>query len=45
MIEDDHDREFRYDRQSAGALQALASDRVICAGTASKSLARRAAGR
>jgi GntR family transcriptional regulator/MocR family aminotransferase len=39
VIEDDYDGEFRYDRQPVGALQALAPDRVIYAGTASKSLA------
>ena len=39
MIEDDYDGEFRYDRQPVGALQALAPDHVIYAGTASKSLA------
>jgi GntR family transcriptional regulator / MocR family aminotransferase len=39
VIEDDYDGEFRYDRQPVGALQALAPDQVIYAGTASKSLA------
>ena len=39
MIEDDYDGEFRYDRQPVGALQRLAPDRVIYAGTASKTLA------
>ena len=39
VIEDDYDGEFRYDRQPAGALQTLAPDHVIYAGTASKSLA------
>ncbi|MBV9207437.1 MAG: PLP-dependent aminotransferase family protein [Actinobacteria bacterium] len=39
VIEDDYDGEFRYDRQPVGALQTLAPDRVIYAGTASKSLA------
>jgi GntR family transcriptional regulator/MocR family aminotransferase len=39
IIEDDYDGEFRYDRQPVGALQALAPDRVVYAGTASKSLA------
>jgi GntR family transcriptional regulator / MocR family aminotransferase len=38
VIEDDYDGEFRYDRQPVGALQALAPDHVIYAGTASKSL-------
>ena len=32
---DDYDGEFRYDRQPVGALQTLAPDRVIYAGTAS----------
>jgi GntR family transcriptional regulator/MocR family aminotransferase len=39
VIEDDYDGEFRYDRQPVGALQALAPDHVIYAGTASKALA------
>jgi GntR family transcriptional regulator/MocR family aminotransferase len=39
VIEDDYDGEFRYDRQPVGALQALAPDRVVYAGTASKALA------
>ena len=39
VIEDDYDGEFRYDRRPVGAVQALAPDRVIYAGTASKSLA------
>jgi len=39
VIEDDYDGEFRYDRQAVGALQALAPDHVVYAGTASKSLA------
>jgi GntR family transcriptional regulator / MocR family aminotransferase len=39
VIEDDYDGEFRYDRQPVGAMQALAPDRVVYAGTASKSLA------
>jgi GntR family transcriptional regulator/MocR family aminotransferase len=39
VIEDDYDGEFRYDRQPVGALQTLAPDYVIYAGTASKSLA------
>lgn len=38
VIEDDYDGEFRYDRQSVGALQALAPEHVIYTGTASKSL-------
>ena len=39
MIEDDYDGEFRYDRHPLGALQALAPQRVVYAGTASKTLA------
>ena len=39
IIEDDYDGEFRYDRQPIGALQGLGGDRVIYAGTVSKSLA------
>jgi GntR family transcriptional regulator/MocR family aminotransferase len=38
VIEDDYDGEFRYDRHPVGALQALAPDHVVYAGTASKSL-------
>ncbi len=39
VIEDDYDGEFRYDRRAVGAMQALAPDHVIYAGTASKTLA------
>ncbi|MFF7210353.1 PLP-dependent aminotransferase family protein [Streptomyces sp. NPDC008238] len=39
VIEDDYDGEFRYDRQPVGALQSLAPEHVVYAGTASKSLA------
>ncbi|GAA4860025.1 PLP-dependent aminotransferase family protein [Kitasatospora terrestris] len=39
VLEDDYDGEFRYDRQAVGALQALDPERVVYAGTASKSLA------
>lgn len=39
LIEDDYDGEFRYDRHPIGALQGLAPERVIYAGSASKSLA------
>jgi GntR family transcriptional regulator/MocR family aminotransferase len=39
VIEDDYDGEFRFDRHQVGALQALAPERVVYAGTASKSLA------
>ena len=39
VIEDDYDGEFRYDRQPVGALQPLAPEHVVYAGTTSKSLA------
>jgi GntR family transcriptional regulator / MocR family aminotransferase len=39
IIEDDYDAEYRYDRAPIGALQGLAPERVIYAGTASKTLA------
>lgn len=39
IIEDDYDGEFRYDRRSVGAMQSLAPEHVVYAGTASKSLA------
>lgn len=39
VIEDDYDGEFRYDRQPIGALQPLAPEHVVYAGTTSKSLA------
>ncbi len=39
VIEDDYDGEFRYDRQAVGAMQALAPEHVVYAGTASKTLA------
>jgi GntR family transcriptional regulator/MocR family aminotransferase len=38
-VEDDYDSEFRYDREPVGALQGLDPERVIYAGTASKTLA------
>jgi len=38
VVEDDYDGEFRYDRQPVGALQGLAPERVVYAGTASKSI-------
>jgi GntR family transcriptional regulator/MocR family aminotransferase len=38
LIEDDYDAEFRYERSPLGALQALAPDRVVHAGTLSKTL-------
>jgi GntR family transcriptional regulator/MocR family aminotransferase len=39
VVEDDYDGEFRFDRRPVGALQALAPERVVYAGTASKTLA------
>jgi GntR family transcriptional regulator / MocR family aminotransferase len=39
VIEDDYDAEYRYDRAPIGAMQGLAPDRVVYAGTASKTLA------
>ena len=39
IVEDDYDGEFRYDRQPVGTIQGLDPERVIYAGTASKSLA------
>jgi GntR family transcriptional regulator/MocR family aminotransferase len=39
VIEDDYDGEFRYDRQPVGAVQSLAPEHVVYAGSASKSLA------
>jgi GntR family transcriptional regulator/MocR family aminotransferase len=38
-VEDDYDAEFRYDRAPIGALQGLAPEHVVYAGTASKTLA------
>jgi GntR family transcriptional regulator/MocR family aminotransferase len=38
-IEDDYDAEYRYDRAAIGALQGLDPDRVIYAGSVSKTLA------
>ena len=38
-IEDDYDAEYRYDRAAIGALQGLDPDRVIYAGSTSKTLA------
>ncbi len=38
IVEDDYDGEFRYDRRPIGALQGLDPERVIYAGTASKTL-------
>jgi GntR family transcriptional regulator / MocR family aminotransferase len=39
VLEDDYDAELRYDRGPAGALQGLAPDVVLLAGTVSKTLA------
>jgi GntR family transcriptional regulator/MocR family aminotransferase len=39
LVEDDYDGELRYDRRPVGALQALARERVIYVGTASRTLA------
>ena len=39
IIEDDYDAEFRFDREPVGCLQALAPDRVVLAGSVSKSMA------
>ncbi|MEP7055055.1 MAG: PLP-dependent aminotransferase family protein [Actinomycetota bacterium] len=39
IIEDDYDGEFRYDRKAIGAMQALAPEHVVYAGSTSKSLA------
>ena len=36
VVEDDYDAEFRYDRRPIGALQAMAPDRVVLAGSLSK---------
>jgi GntR family transcriptional regulator/MocR family aminotransferase len=39
IVEDDYDAEYRYDREPIGAIQGLAPERVIYAGTGSKTLA------
>jgi GntR family transcriptional regulator / MocR family aminotransferase len=39
VVEDDYDAEYRYDRDPVGALQGMAADRVVYAGSASKTLA------
>jgi GntR family transcriptional regulator/MocR family aminotransferase len=39
IVEDDYDAEFRYDREPMGALQGLAPDLVVYAGSLSKTLA------
>jgi GntR family transcriptional regulator/MocR family aminotransferase len=38
VVEDDYDGEFRYDRQSIGAFQGTAPERVVYVGTISESL-------
>jgi GntR family transcriptional regulator/MocR family aminotransferase len=38
-VEDDYDAEYRYDRAAVGALQGLEPERVVYAGSASKTLA------
>jgi GntR family transcriptional regulator / MocR family aminotransferase len=38
-VEDDYDAEYRYDRAAVGALQGLDPDRVVYAGSVSKTLA------
>ena len=39
VLEDDYDAEYRYDRAPIGAMQGLDPDRVVYAGTASKTMA------
>jgi GntR family transcriptional regulator/MocR family aminotransferase len=39
VVEDDYDAEYRYDRAPIGAMQGLAPEQVVYAGTASKTLA------
>jgi GntR family transcriptional regulator / MocR family aminotransferase len=39
VVEDDYDGEFRYDRQPVGAMQPLDPERVVFAGSVSKTLA------
>jgi GntR family transcriptional regulator/MocR family aminotransferase len=39
VVEDDYDAEYRFDRGPVGALQGLAPERVVYAGSASKSFA------
>ncbi|NUT98350.1 MAG: PLP-dependent aminotransferase family protein, partial [Saccharothrix sp.] len=38
VVEDDYDGEFRYDRQPVGAVQGMAPDHVVYAGSTSKTL-------
>ena len=39
ILEDDYDAEYRYDREPIGAIHGLAPERVVYAGSASKTLA------
>ena len=39
VVEDDYDAEYRYDREPVGALQGMASEHVVYAGSVSKTLA------
>jgi DNA-binding transcriptional MocR family regulator len=39
LVEDDYDGEFRYDQRPVGAMQALDPERIVYAGSTSKSLA------
>jgi GntR family transcriptional regulator/MocR family aminotransferase len=39
LVEDDYDAELRYDRTAVGAMQGLAPDQVVYAGSASKTMA------
>jgi GntR family transcriptional regulator/MocR family aminotransferase len=39
IVEDDYDAEYRYDRDPIGAIQGLAPEHVVYAGTVSKTLA------
>jgi GntR family transcriptional regulator / MocR family aminotransferase len=39
IVEDDYDAEYRYDREPIGAIQGLAPEHVLYAGSASKTLA------
>ena len=39
VVEDDYDAEYRFDRDPVGALQGMAPDRVVYAGSVSKTLA------
>ncbi|MFZ2043292.1 MAG: PLP-dependent aminotransferase family protein, partial [Trebonia sp.] len=39
IVEDDYDAEYRYDRTPVGSVQGLAPERVVYAGSASKTLA------